>query len=64
MSWADVDIMQTLNPIAETGAKHFGAGLAAGSLDNPNAKNKNELIFIIGIGAAVGLFFFFMRSRK
>jgi hypothetical protein len=59
----NVDVMQTLNPTAQTGAKFFGSGLATDTLNNPNAKNKNEIFFYIGIAAAVGVFFLFMKGR-
>jgi capsular polysaccharide biosynthesis protein len=60
----NVGVNQNISPIASTGQKYFGTGLAAASVPNPNAPNRNQNIYIagiLGLAAAVGIFLYYKR---
>lgn len=65
MSLVNVGVTQTLQPIATTGQKFFGTSLAASTIPNPNAPNRNQNIYVAGIlavAAAIGIYFYY-RSK-
>lgn len=60
----NVGVTQTITPIAKTGAKYFGTGLAASTIPNPNAPNRNQNIYIagiIGVAAIIGIYLHFKK---